>query len=242
MTNQKPEIKTDPVKALLDIVFFFAVAALMLLLEKAARTAGFNPLPVAMDGVFSLMVSLVFVLKLNQFRGFSLKDLGLFRLRKWWMIPAFGLLVLVVQIIARLFITPPLAEALGAPTLDLSIYDYLYQNFAWTAMTMIGAMFTGGFIEEVLYRGFMIHRLTAVFGGGRWALYAAALLNALPFGLIHYDWGPGGMVLTMVMGAVMGIMYLVTKRNLWPLIFAHAIMDGILVSTLYFTKGSEVPF
>lgn len=157
------------------------------------------------------------------------------------MIPAFGLLVLVVQIIARLFITPALAKALGGQTLDLSFYDYLYQDLGMTVLTMVGAMFTGGFIEEVLYRGFMIHRLTAVFGGGRWALYAAALLNALPFGLIHYEWGFGGIILTTVMGAVMGLMYLVTKRNLWPLIMAHAIMDAILISTLYFNKGSEIP-
>ncbi|MEE8295298.1 MAG: CPBP family intramembrane glutamic endopeptidase [Sphingomonadales bacterium] len=242
MKNENPVTKTDPTKALLDIVFFFALAAGIYFLEKWSRSVGFNPLPEGMDGAVTLLVSLAFVLKLNQIRGFTLRDLGLFALKKWWMIPAFGLLVLVVQIIARLFITPALAKALGGQALDLSIYDYLYQNLGMTVLTMVGAMFTGGFIEEVLYRGFMIHRLTAVFGGGRLALYAAAMLNALPFGLIHYEWGFGGIILTTVMGAVMGLMYLVTKRNLWPLIMAHAILDAILISTLYFNKGSEVPF
>ncbi len=227
--------------ALIDIGLYFLIAVSIYLLEKAFRSTCLNPLPEAMDGVLSLIVGLFVVLKLNKNRGQSLRDLGLYRPVKWWMIPAFGLLVLVVQIVGRIFITPALAGLFDAPTIDLSAYDYLYQNPGMTVMTLIGAMFTGGFIEEVIYRGFMINRLTAAFGGGKGALYAAALLNTLPFALIHYEWGFGGMIITLVMGAIMGLMYLVTKRNLWPLIIAHALLDAILISQLYFMKGSELP-
>lgn len=83
MAGEKQDKKTKAKKALLDIVFFFGVAAGIYLLEKWSRSVGYNPLPEAMDGIVTLLVSLVFVLKLNQIRGFSLKDLGLFRLKKW---------------------------------------------------------------------------------------------------------------------------------------------------------------
>ena len=69
--------------------------------------------------------------------------------------------------------------------------------------------------------------------GGRRGAILGALLNGLPFGIIHFEWGPGGILLTMVMGSVLGLMYLATGRNLWPLIVAHATMDAVLMTMLY---------
>lgn len=40
------------------------------------------------------------------------------------------------------------------------------------------------------------------------------------------------MLLTMVMGSVLGLMYLMAKRNLWPLIPAHATLDALLMTML----------
>ena len=55
----------------------------------------------------------------------------------------------------------------------------------------------------------------------------------MPFGLIHFKWGIGGMVSTAVMGATLGLMYLATRRNLWPLIAAHATLEFLLMWQVY---------
>jgi membrane protease YdiL (CAAX protease family) len=94
-------------------------------------------------------------------------------------------------------------------------------------------MITGGFMEEFLYRGLMIDRLGRIFGGGKRALWLAAILNGVPFGLIHFEWGIGGILMTAVMGLVMGLMFLATRRNLWPLVLAHATLDFLLLLQVY---------
>jgi membrane protease YdiL (CAAX protease family) len=43
----------------------------------------------------------------------------------------------------------------------------------------------------------------------------------------------GGILLTTVMGSVLGLMYLATGRNLWPLVVAHATLDAMLMIMLY---------
>ncbi|MFQ5510678.1 MAG: CPBP family intramembrane glutamic endopeptidase [Candidatus Krumholzibacteriia bacterium] len=65
-------------------------------------------------------------------------------------------------------------------------------------------------------------------------LLLAALLNGVPFGLIHFEWGFGGMLVTTVMGSILGLMYRVTRRNLWPLIAAHAALDAIMLLQVYY--------
>ena len=51
--------------------------------------------------------------------------------------------------------------------------------------------------------------------------------------MIHFEWGIGGILVTTVMGSVLGLMFLMTKRNLWPLIAAHATLDAILMIQVY---------
>ena len=53
------------------------------------------------------------------------------------------------------------------------------------------------------------------------------------FGAVHYQWGPGGMVFTFVMGLVWGVAYLWTERNLWVLIAAHSAGHLLGVLQLY---------
>ena len=59
------------------------------------------------------------------------------------------------------------------------------------------------------------------------------ILSAIIFGLIHYKWGPMGMVQTGFMGLVLGICYIKLKRRLWILVLAHAYLDTILMTQLY---------
>ena len=78
--------------------------------------------------------------------------------------------------------------------------------------------------------------------GQTWAHFGLAFgkpRRAAVFGLIHFDWGPVGMVQTAFGGLVLAIAYLKVKRNLWVNILAHGYMDTILMVPLYFIQGSE---
>ncbi len=57
--------------------------------------------------------------------------------------------------------------------------------------------------------------------------------NYLQGGLAHFDWGIVGIVQTAFMGLALAISYLVTKRNLWALVLAHACIDTLLLVQMY---------
>ncbi len=86
-----------------------------------------------------------------------------------------------------------------------------------------------GIYEEILFRGFILSRLCALFRSRA----APIVLSSAVFGALHFDQGLAGMIQTGVVGLVMAIVVTTTK-SLWPAIIAHASIDaiGLLLSAL----------
>jgi len=223
----------DRLGALIDIIIYFAGAGATFGVEAMLRSAGWMPYPDLTAGAPSLLVGFFLVVWLMKRRGQRWPALGLRRPKRWWSLPAWAFVVLVVTILLQLTAVPLLAWVFDLPAPDMSRYDVIVGNFPVFLTAAIGSMVTGGFIEEVIYRGLMVDRLARLFGGTKRAVVLAALLCGVPFGLIHFKWGIGGMVSTAVMGATLGLMYLATRRNLWPLIAAHATLDFLLMWQVY---------
>jgi membrane protease YdiL (CAAX protease family) len=219
--------------ALADVLLTVLVSGLLYAAELGLQQIGVVPESGLYTGVITLVGTLLFVIWLVRWRGEGLAALGLRRPPTWWFIPAWGLAVLGVNVALQLTVVPALGALLGLPAADVSQYAVLRGNLPMFLAVAAGAMFTGGFIEEVVYRGLMVDRLARVFGGGRRGRLLGALACGIPFGLIHYEWGVGGILLTAVMGSTQGLMFLVTRRSLWPLVVAHAGLDLILLAYAY---------
>lgn len=217
-----------------DILIYFGAALGLFGIEEGLRAADLWPFPPMFNGGLTQIASFFVVFGIMKWRGQSWRAFGLRKPRRLWLIPTWALAVFAVNVVAQVTVVPLLATLLNLPSPDLTRYDALHQNFPLLLVALPGMMFTGGFIEEYIYRGLMIDRFARLFGGGRRGLVWAALLNGLPFGLIHFEWGLGGIFVTTVMGSVLGLMYLATRRNLWPLIVAHASLDAILALQVYF--------
>lgn len=87
---------------------------------------------------------------------------------------------------------------------------------------------SAGFGEEMFFRGFLITRLQAVFGGFRLASVVAVFLAALFFGYVHvYYQGLTGLINAGVIGLIFGTYFLLYKRNLWPLVLAHGFINSL---------------
>lgn len=121
----------------------------------------------------------------------------------------------------------------GGAAADTSGYDYLRGNLPMLLLTLIGVYIVSSFGEEVIYRGFLMTRLTELSPDRRAGATAALFGSALLFGIAHYAWGPVGVVQTSLMGLVFGGGYLLLRRNLWILVLAHALMDSLLIVPLY---------
>jgi membrane protease YdiL (CAAX protease family) len=131
-----------------------------------------------------------------------------------------------------------MANIVGIPEgADTSGYNYLQGNLPMLLLSLAGVYVVSSFGEEVIYRGFLINRIAELGEGGKWAWWWAVLVSAVVFGLVHFAWGPAGIVQTVFMGLALGAAYLLLKRNLWVMILAHAYMDTILMLQMYLGPG-----
>ncbi len=98
---------------------------------------------------------------------------------------------------------------------------------------LLAVFIVSSFGEEVIYRGFLITRISEMGGNGKNWLKVAVLISAIIFGLVHFEWGLTGIVQTGFMGLALGISFILVKRNLLALVLAHAYLDAILMIQMY---------
>lgn len=186
-----------------------------------------------------LMISLVWLgIKL---RGQKWSDFGLtfgrIRLKESFRIFLLSLLVCILGLAGYMLGTLIMANISGMPeSADMSVYEYLHNNIFMLILTLIGVYIISSFGEEVVYRAFLINRISELGLDTKYGKIATVLISAVIFGLVHYEWGPTGMVSTGLMGLVLGICYMKLKKKLWILVLAHAYMDTLLLVQVYLTS------
>lgn len=116
---------------------------------------------------------------------------------------------------------------------DMGGYDYLKGNLPMLLLALAGVYVVSSFGEEVIYRGFLIRRVAEIGRDGRMARWMAVAVSAVIFGIAHFSWGIVGIVQTTFMGVALAMAYLITNRNLWSLVLAHATIDTLLLVQLY---------
>lgn len=102
---------------------------------------------------------------------------------------------------------------------------------------MLGFALTSAAIgEEILFRGFLLHQLTAILGEGRARQWIAIVAGGSIFGVGHLVQGPLGVFNASFIGIVFGWAWFRNRRNLWAMILAHALIDTGGIGVLYFGR------
>lgn len=150
-----------------------------------------------------------------------------------WIVAAY-----VAVILVNMLVIIPLARRFAWPPTDFAKLGDLAGNLPLLAVWLFVAWTTAAFGEELLFRGFLQPRLTALLGGRPLAAIVAIASQATLFGLAHLTFGVRGAVTAAAIGVVFGAIYAVNGRNLWPLILAHGVTDTISLVALYFGAGT----
>lgn len=91
------------------------------------------------------------------------------------------------------------------------------ERWYWACLAL-----SAGICEEIVWRGFLLAALVALFPGlGAW-LYV--LVIALVFGIGHLYQGIGGMFVSGFIGAIFAALYLMTG-SLWLVMLLHTLID-----------------
>jgi membrane protease YdiL (CAAX protease family) len=127
---------------------------------------------------------------------------------------------------------------ISVPEPDLTRYASISGDLGAAIALALILPLTASIPEEIIYRGFLIGRLSDIFSTTTGGAAMTVLVQAVIFGSIHFQWGIGGMIMTFCMGIVWGTAYLLCGRNLWVVILAHSAGHILFVTQLY--RGTSV--
>jgi membrane protease YdiL (CAAX protease family) len=101
-------------------------------------------------------------------------------------------------------------------------------------LTWLAILWFAGPAEELIFRGYLISRLRDALGPSFLSCIASVLLPAIIFGLGHvYYQGWRGFFVTGTIGVTLGVLFLLFKKNLWPLMIAHAAFNSMVFIGTY---------
>jgi len=221
------------------------IAAFLLIylgLQVLAHRLRLPPLGAAALGQFGILAVAL---------AFSFLDGGGFRslgLTTRWRSFDLGLVVAILgvhiigSLVAAAILTSTSGEDLqsaAAPALALlkSFGEFDTGTFFLMAL---GLAILSGVTEELLFRGYLITRLERI----GWGAAPCIALSALIFGLVH--WPGYGLFSSLSKALFFGVptgLYFWHRRNLGPIIFAHALMNftGFMLAHLIGRYMPEMP-
>jgi len=233
-------LRTNRIAKIIEIISVFFVA--FLIIKAFIKQDGDSPLYNQFVVWIANIVMLTMVWGGLKIRGQNWQDFGLrfktVSLKEALKIFLLSLLVFVLALLGFVLGSIIMANITGIPQgADLSGYDYLKDNIGMLIITLCGVYVVSSFGEEVIYRAFLINRISELGLDSRKGKIIAVILSAIIFGFAHYSWGPMGIVQTGFMGLALGLCYIYMNRRLWILILAHAYMDTILIVQIYLASN-----
>jgi membrane protease YdiL (CAAX protease family) len=178
-------------------------------------------------GIFPFAILLLFVLAWVSLRLRHLRwrDVGLTSPSNWWVTIGLALLIGVGYQALDTVLIGPLLQRLTGEAVNLSQFAGLRGNLAALIASLILTWTEAAFIEEMVFRGYLLNRLLDLFGRERIGILLALLVHAILFGLGHTYQDLTGVLDTALAGLVIGFIYLRLRRNLWLPILIHGIID-----------------
>ncbi len=217
----------------MDILTVSAASIGAFALESWAASIGLVDVGDVARGAFAVVVGALTTVAVVRHRGGSWSDLGFKRPARWSTVPLWVLGILVAFVGGQALAPQLLSRFIELPEPDFSRYDAIVGNLPAAIALALILPLTGAIPEEIIYRGFLIGRLEAIFEDLPAAPVLAVAVQSLIFALIHFQWGIGGIVLAGIMGAIWGTAYMICGRNLWIVIMAHSAGHILLVVGLY---------
>ena len=166
-------------------------------------------------------------------RHLGWREVGLRRPDKWLPTIGLALLVGIAYQAVDIFVIVPLLQRLTGESIDLSQFSFLRGSLPALIFFLLISWTEAAFIEEMFFRGYLLNRLTDLAGRQRLGVTIALVGSALIFGVAHAYQGITGVVDTALAGLLLGLLYLLARRNLWLPILVHGIIDTLGFLLIY---------
>ncbi len=217
-----PTIAVRDLAEIVGVLAFIVVVPPLIeqaMIARGISTVGLNRILAigVLQAVWAAVAAALVVLN-----GESLSDLGL-RRPHHPALTVFSGLALAAAVFAVVVTLENLGygrDRLGAAGTEL------HGNTEVLVQRVVLSVFIVGFVEEFMFRGFIMSRIAGILGGSPIAWAVALVSQAVLFGLAHGYQQLYGMVLTGALGLVFGGIYLASGKNLWIVVLGHGCYDA----------------
>jgi uncharacterized protein len=132
--------------------------------------------------------------------------------------------------IAPTWVILPAATRVTGKAIDFSIFNVLHGNLPLLARELVPTWIFAGLAEEMIFRAYLMNRVAELLGRTATGWVTVLAISRMICGTAHNYQGVTGMITSGTIGLLFGILYLITRQNLWPVVICHALVD-----TTYFT-------
>jgi uncharacterized protein len=171
-----------------------------------------------------------------RFRRVQWKQIGFTRYRTWAKTLLLGIAFGLGLELFDLFCKQPLLTNLLGRAPDLSNFIAVRGNLKLALFAVVLIWILAAFGEELVYRGYMMNRVADLGHGTCTAWIVSLLTISAVFGFSHYQQGLTGIIEEGSDGLILGLMYIVYRRNLAIPIVAHGVCDTIDIALLFLGK------
>ena len=235
-------LRTNKLAIVLEIAVVFVPLYVLLFISNRLGGDDFLPLGGGLSLLGGPLVNLGLVVTIaifwvvSKIRGSTWSDFGLARPKSWGRTILIGIGVTIGIVVSFVFLASLIQLVFPVPQADNSRFDILHSNLPNLILNVVAAWFTAGFLEELLWRGYLMNRLVDLQGKTTKLAWVISLVgSAIIFGLGHTYQGLGGVIKITTLGLLFGVAFLAMRRsNLWPVIIAHALLDTIGFMQDYF--------
>jgi uncharacterized protein len=175
-------------------------------------------------GIIAAVVVIVLTLVL---RGESLASIGFGAPPSWVGVILLGLVLGIALQLLTISVVEPLTDHITKSKHDHSILTGVKGSWKAFLKWMLLVWILVAFLEEGIYRGFLMTEIARATGTGWLALAANVILTSVVFGLSHGYQGRSGMWSTGIIGAVLAVIFVWSGFNLWLVIFTHGFIDTV---------------
>nr|WP_321234145.1 CPBP family intramembrane glutamic endopeptidase [uncultured Psychroserpens sp.] len=112
-------------------------------------------------------------------------------------------------------------------------FQFLEGNLMASLGLALFALISAGLCEEIIYRGYLFHKLKSLLGETKNKMIIVVLLSSLIFGLPHLYQGLSGAIQATLIGVLFGYIYIKNNYNLWLLVVIHASFDLFSIFLIY---------
>lgn len=126
----------------------------------------------------------------------------------------------------------PIILDLGSPP-NIEHLLGIRQNLSKLIFSLIVVWITAAFLEELIFRAFLINVIEDLLGKTKMALVTAVIGSSVIFGIIHAYQGLTGILMTGSLGLIFGIAYVLNGKRIWPLVLVHGAIDTIAFIHIY---------